>query len=106
MRLSDGTLAQRALFLILAAVALFGLGIAVADKFERLGTANVGFLLDDTYLSPARRDTSQAGLRGGGRALRSRETVRLSKDATVSAAHPILGATNRSNARRRREIAP
>jgi class 3 adenylate cyclase len=70
MRLSDGTLAQRALFLALVAVAVFGLAIAVADKIDRLGTPNVGWLLDDTYLSPARRDVSQAGLRGGGRALR------------------------------------
>jgi hypothetical protein len=70
MQLRDGRLGQRALFAALVAVALCGLALAVADKLQRIGTTNVGWLLDDSYLSPTRADVSDAGLRGGGRALR------------------------------------
>jgi class 3 adenylate cyclase len=70
MQLRDGTFGQRALFAALVLVALIGVTLSLADKVQRLGTPNVGWLLDDMYLSPARRDVSIAGLRGGGRALR------------------------------------
>jgi class 3 adenylate cyclase len=69
MRLRDGTLGQQALFAALVAVGLLGVAIAVVDKCERLGTANVGWLLDGPYASPANEDASDAGLRGGGLAL-------------------------------------
>ncbi|MDX2170461.1 MAG: adenylate/guanylate cyclase domain-containing protein [Deltaproteobacteria bacterium] len=66
MRLRDGTLGQQALFAALVAVSLLGVAIAVVDKFDRLGTANVGWLLDGPYASPTNEDASEAGLRGGG----------------------------------------
>lgn len=69
MHLRDGTIGQQALFAALVAVGLLGLGLAVADKLERMGTPNVGFMLDGVYVSPTRDDVSEAGLRGGGRAL-------------------------------------
>lgn len=70
MSLRDGTLGQKALFTILVAVALLGVVLATADKLDRLGTGNVGWLMDGVYVSPTRDDASDAGLRGGGRALR------------------------------------
>jgi class 3 adenylate cyclase len=66
MRLRDGTLGQQALFAALVAVSLIGVGIAVLDKFQRLGTGNVGWMLDGPYVSPTNEDASDAGLRGGG----------------------------------------
>jgi class 3 adenylate cyclase len=69
MTLRDGTPGQRALFALLVAVPLFGLCLAVADKLEHLGQPNVGWMMDENYVSPTRHDTSESGLRGGGRAL-------------------------------------
>lgn len=70
MSLRDGTFGQKLLFAILVAVGLCGLGLAAADKLNRIGTPNVGWILDGPYVSPTHRDASEAGLRGGGRALR------------------------------------
>ena len=64
MRFRDGTLPQKALFLFLLLVFLWGVGLNVVDKVERIGAPDVGFSLDDGYLSPTRRDASAAGLRG------------------------------------------
>ncbi|HSP99480.1 MAG TPA: adenylate/guanylate cyclase domain-containing protein [Candidatus Dormibacteraeota bacterium] len=69
MSLRDGTLGQKLRFAALVAVALLGLGLAVTDKVTRVGTPNVGWLMDGIYVSPTRQDASDAGLRGGGRAL-------------------------------------
>ena len=69
MSLRDGTLGQQLRFAALVAVALLGLVLSVGDKVSRLGTANVGWLMDGVYVSPTRREASEAGLRGGGRAL-------------------------------------
>lgn len=69
MSLRDGTLGQKLRFAALVAVALIGLAFAVTDKVTRLGTPNVGWLMDGIYVSPTRQDASEAGLRGGGRAL-------------------------------------
>jgi len=69
MSLRDGTLGQRLRFAALVAVGLLGLWLAVADKFTRFGTPNVGWVLDGVYVSPTRHDASEAGLRGGGRVL-------------------------------------
>jgi adenylate cyclase len=41
----------------------------VSDKLERIGRPNVGWLIDSGYVSPTRADVSEAGLRGGGRAI-------------------------------------
>lgn len=69
MSLRAGTLGQKLRFAALVGVAALGLLLAVADKLDRYGTPNVGWLLDGVYVSPTRRDASEAGLRGGGRAL-------------------------------------
>ncbi|HEY8516052.1 MAG TPA: adenylate/guanylate cyclase domain-containing protein [Candidatus Binatia bacterium] len=68
-RLAAGTLGQKALFVLLLAVFLFGLWITVADKLRRVGEPDVGFLIDGGVVSPTRPDASDAGLRGGGIAL-------------------------------------
>jgi class 3 adenylate cyclase len=69
MTLRDGTPGQRALCALLVAVPLLGLALALADRLERVGQPNVGWMLDESSISPTRHDTSDAGLRGGGRAL-------------------------------------
>jgi class 3 adenylate cyclase len=70
MSLRDGTVGQQALFALLVAVGAIGLALAVADKFQRIGTPNVGWLLDNVFVSPTREDAADAGLRGGGQLLR------------------------------------
>jgi len=69
MRFRDGDTRQRAMFVLLVAVYLLGVGINLADKFERVGRPDVGWVIDDGNLSPTRPEVSEAGLRGGGRAL-------------------------------------
>lgn len=66
MRLRDGTVGQQARVAALVSFALLGVAVAVADKLERLGTPNVGWILDGPYASPTTREASEAGLRGGG----------------------------------------
>jgi len=70
MHLRDGTFGQQMLFGLLVAIALSGLGLAIADKIERLGTPNVGWIMDGVIVSPSSHEASESGLRGGGRALR------------------------------------
>lgn len=70
MSLLDGTPLQKALFGLLVAIAMAGLALASADKFGRVGTGNVGWMLDGATVSPTHREASDAGLRGGGRILR------------------------------------
>jgi class 3 adenylate cyclase len=95
MTLRDGTPRQRALFALLVAVPLFGLGLAIADKLERIGQPNVGWMMDEGTLSPTRHDTSDAGLRGGGRALRI-NGVEVADDLgdVPPSLHLEVGATN------------
>lgn len=69
MSLRDGTLGQKLGFAALVGLAVLGLLLAVADKLDRYGTPNVGWLMDGVYVSPTHHDASEAGLRGGGRAL-------------------------------------
>jgi len=67
MRFRDGDTGQRLLFALLVAVYALGVGINVADKLDRVGRPDVGWVIDDGNLSPTRQDVSEAGLRGGGR---------------------------------------
>lgn len=67
--LRAGSFGQRALATALVAIAVLGCLISIADKAQRLGQPNVGWALDNGYVSPTRDDASDAGLRGGGRAL-------------------------------------
>ncbi len=97
MTLRDGTLGQRALFAALVAIPLLGLGLAVADKLERIGQPNVGWSMDESSVAPTRQDTSEAGLRGGGRALRLNGVevpASLHSSRPLPGIHTEIGATN------------
>src|SRR5215470_12027207 len=97
MTLQDGTARQRALFALLVAVPLLGLCLAIGDRLERIGQPNVGWMNDETSISPTRPDTSEAGLRGGGQALRV-NGVAISPDLQAThvagVLHTEIGATN------------
>ncbi len=66
---SNGTILQKAGFALLCAVFLCGVAIAAADKFERVGQPDAGFLLYGAFVYPTRADAAAAGLRYGGRLL-------------------------------------
>ncbi len=68
-RFRNGTPTQLALFLLLLSAFTFGLGIAIADKFERIGQPDPGFRLNGDFIFPTRADAADAGLRYGGRVL-------------------------------------
>lgn len=70
MELGQGSLRAKGLFLFLVAVYLGSLVVNLDDKIARVGQPDVGWQIDDGFLSPTREDASAAGLRGGGRALR------------------------------------
>ena len=64
--LDDGSAGEMLRFAGLLAVFLVAAAIAIADKLERVGTPNIGWMMDSGYVSPTRADVSDAGLRGGG----------------------------------------
>ena len=70
MHFRNGTVRQKALFATLVGVYVLGLCIAFADKVARVGQPDVGFVMDGRDLFPTRADAGDAGLYGGGRALR------------------------------------
>ena len=70
MTLADGTTRAKALFALLITVYVLAVTIVVRDAWTRIGQPDVGFQLDNAKVSPTREDASEAGLRGGGRALR------------------------------------
>jgi len=97
MSLRDGSFGQKLLFAILVAVGLLGLGLATADKLNRIGTPNVGWILDGPYVSPTHRDASEAGMRGGGRALRINGidlTNDMARGHSLGPVDMTIGATN------------
>ena len=67
MHLRDGTAQQKILFALLVGIYVFGLGISVVDKVERVGAPTVGFRMHGDAVSPTTHEASDAGLRGGGR---------------------------------------
>jgi class 3 adenylate cyclase len=97
MRLQDGTPRQKVLFALLVAVFVAGLALSLADEVRRVGTPNVGWMLDTGYVSPTRRDASHAGLRFGGRAV-TINGVPVEPDPSVRdagrAARTDIGASN------------
>lgn len=97
MTLGDGTPRQKALFALLVAVPLIGLVLSASDKLERIGGPNVGWMMDERYVSPTRRSSSEAGLRGGGRAMRINGQP-LPEDLRFRGPPPLvrteMGATN------------
>lgn len=65
----EGTAKQKALFGLICAVFLTGVGVDIQDKFTRIGQPDVGWAIERFSIAPTRRDASEAGLRGGGRPL-------------------------------------
>jgi class 3 adenylate cyclase len=68
--LLSGTIGQKAIFLALVAIYAMALALSAHDKLVRVGQPDVGWVANiGGTLSPSRRDASEMGLRGGGRAL-------------------------------------
>ena len=96
-RIRAGSLRQRFFFGLLLAIALIGFLLAFTDKLERFGTPNVGWMMDGWYVSPTRTDASEAGLRGGGRALRINGVSAPAENLYDNWSPPVdqqIGATN------------
>jgi len=70
MRFRDGTIRQKALFATLAGVYLIGLVLTFADKVQRVGEPDIGWMMDGYDVFPLRADEGDGDLHGGGRALR------------------------------------
>jgi class 3 adenylate cyclase len=70
MRIRDGTPGAKLLLVLLLSIYFVGVGISFNDKLERIGRADVGWMMENGFVSPTRLDASEAGLRYGGRALR------------------------------------
>lgn len=70
MRIRDGASGAKSLLAVLLGVYFLGAAISINDKLERVGHPDVGWMLESGFVSPTRRDSSEAGLRGGGRALK------------------------------------
>lgn len=69
MRVRDGTGGAKLLLAVLLSIYFIGVFISFRDKLERVGRADVGWMLENRYVSPTRHDASEAGLRGGGRVI-------------------------------------
>ena len=70
MGILSGSAGQKLLFFALLVVYAVALGLSAQDKMERIGRPDVGWIADlHGMVSPSRLDSSEMGLRGGGRAL-------------------------------------
>src|SRR5258706_8618879 len=69
MRWRDGTGRQKVVFAALVSLYALGILLATADKLQRVGRPDVGFIMDGLEISPSRRDSADLGLRGGARLL-------------------------------------
>jgi len=67
MRWRDGTGRQKFIYAALISLYVLGLLLAAADKLQRVGRPDVGFIMDGLEISPSRRDSADLGLRGGAR---------------------------------------
>jgi class 3 adenylate cyclase len=67
MRWRDGTGRQKAAYAALVSLYALGVLLAAADKLQRVGRPDVGFVMDALEISPSRRDAADLGLRGGAR---------------------------------------
>ncbi len=98
MRFRDGDTRQRVIFALLVAVYALGVGINLWDKFDRIGRPDIGWIVDDGNLSPTRPEVSEAGLRGGGRALEINgvpfQMPRLGPTSTHPGLRTSIGSTN------------
>lgn len=91
-RFEAGTAGQKALFIVLVLLFVFGLVLTIADKLERVGEPDVGFTIDSVYVSPTRDDASDAGLRGGGRVL-AINGVELTPEDARTEKHQLVDTT-------------
>jgi class 3 adenylate cyclase len=92
MRWRDGSGRQKVVYAALVSLYALGLLLAAADKLQRVGRPDVGFIMDGLEISPSRRDSADLGLRGGarlvevngeqvaGRSIREEVWARLSDD--------------------------
>jgi class 3 adenylate cyclase len=69
MRWREGTPRQKAIYAVLVGAYALGLVLAGADKLQRVGRPDVGFVIDGLELSPSTRESADLGLRGGARLL-------------------------------------
>ena len=67
MRWRDGTGGQKVVYATLVSLYVLGVLLACADKLQRVGRPDVGFIMDALEISPSRRDSADLGLRGGAR---------------------------------------
>ena len=67
MRWRDGSGRQKVVYAALVSLYVLGLLLAAADKLQRVGRPDVGFVMDALEISPSRRDSADLGLRGGAR---------------------------------------
>ncbi|HTO69160.1 MAG TPA: adenylate/guanylate cyclase domain-containing protein [Myxococcota bacterium] len=67
MRWREGTGRQKAVYALLVSLYALGVLLAAADKLQRVGRPDVGFIMDGLEISPSRRDSADLGLRGGAR---------------------------------------
>ncbi|HTO55612.1 MAG TPA: adenylate/guanylate cyclase domain-containing protein [Myxococcota bacterium] len=96
MRWRDGTGRQKVVYAILVSLYALGVLLAAADKLQRVGRPDVGFIMDGLEISPSRRDSADLGLRGGarlvelngepvaGRSIRTEVWARLNEDDGAS----------------------
>jgi len=67
MRWRDGSGQQKVVYAALVSLYVLGILLAAADKLQRVGRPDVGFVMDALEISPSRRDSADLGLRGGAR---------------------------------------
>ncbi len=67
MRWRDGSPRQKVVYATVVSLYALGLLLAAADKLQRVGRPDVGFIMDALEISPSRRDSADLGLRGGAR---------------------------------------
>jgi class 3 adenylate cyclase len=97
MRLRDGTGRQKLIYAALVSLYVIGLLLAAADKLQRVGRPDVGFVMDGLEISPSRRDSADLGLRGGARLVEvNGETVagKPVRTEVWARLNETLGATN------------
>ena len=70
MGILGGSAVQKLMFTALLSAYALALGLSAQDKMERIGKPDVGWVADlGGAFSPSRLDSSDMGLRGGGRVL-------------------------------------
>src|SRR5215831_13321716 len=97
MRWREGTGRQKAIYALLVSLYVIGLLLACADKLQRVGRPDVGFIMDGLEISPSRRDSADLGLRGGARLVELNGEAVAGKSIRTEVwgrLHETLGSTN------------